>query len=198
MVTSKKKSVNTKGTSGVKYTGKVTIEKVYNNKVVKKNTIHNVGCLPLFQFLIKCLSLYTGSNAEQTGLFNSKPQYLNAFYQDPAEQVQALQFDGNTRLKSYVKQSSITTKSSPQSTLNDQKNAWSQIDIKFLIQDNNFLYTDSTDVSHQINILAIYSGDTINNENNPHAFIIIEDLAKYLKYESGVNYIITWSLKISN
>jgi len=197
----RKKNIEKSGQAGssLTYTGVVTIEKMRGDKSVQKTVIHNTGCLPLFRFFAECLTLYTDTNGNLTGLFNNKPQYLNAFYQATSEQETQLQLSGHQRIKSYIKQSNMTSSYSVSTTsLSDQKNAWYQVDLKFLLQDNNFLYPDPRIQSNNINIIALYSGNNVNNLDNPHAYISIPEVRNYLKYEAGVNYLITWSLRISN
>lgn len=195
----KKIDINGNATSSLTYNGFVTIEKMRGNKTVSKTTIHNTGCLPLFRFFAECLTLYTDTNGNLTGLFNSKPQYLNAFYQATSEQETQLQLSGHERIKSYIKQSNMSSSYSVSTTsLSDQKNAWYQVDLKFLLQDNNFLYLDPRTQSNNINILALYSGNNVSSLDNPHAYITIPEVRNYLKYEAGVNYLITWSIRISN
>ena len=100
----RKKKIKEQSTeASVKYTGQVTIEKIRANKVVGRKVIKNTGCMPLFKFFADCLTLATDENAEQVGLFNSKPQYLNCFYKDSTD---ALSFEtfGQSQVRSYMKQ----------------------------------------------------------------------------------------------
>lgn len=198
----KKEERSAKASLSVGYTGEVTIEKVRGNKVVKKSTIKNTGCIPLFKFFADCLTLYNDSNAERVGLFNNKPQYLNCFYDTTADLSQLTLSSTNQAVRSYMKQASVSvdTNASSMSTLADQVNAEYSVSIRFLIQDNNF---KNLNTSGKINILALYSGNNVQTPETPMAFIIIPPAGTsgdddYIKYVSGTNYIITWTIKIKN
>lgn len=196
----KKKVNNTSAESTLKYTGQVTIERVRANKVVSKKVIKNTGCLPLFKFFANCLTIATPENAAAVGLFNSKPQFLNCFYKSQAD-IAATGIDFDTQqVKSYMKQTGVYVESSEgQTTTPDsQENAYWMVNIRFLLQDNNFKKFDNVLESSKINILALYGADNLGTQKLPHAFIVIPKLQDYLQYEEGVNFIITWSLKLSN
>lgn len=197
----KKKEVKEKtADSGIRYEGRLTIEKVRGDKVVKKTTIKNTGCEPLFRFLANCL-VSTLESAKSTGLFNSQPQYLDCFYQDPAEASEEIAFGdlASHRVKSYMKQIDASVKElTTSSTLSGQTKAGYSVNIKFLLQDNNFAKQDS---QFPINIVALYDSKSVGNYTNPsmpHAYIYINDPDDFLRYVDGVNYILTWSLVISN
>lgn len=196
----KKKVENKTAENTVTYTGNVTIEKVRANKVVKKTVIKNTGCLPLFKFIANCLTIATAENADEIGLFNNKPQYLNCFYKQASSiETSGVDFD-TQQVKSYMKQTgvSITSTEATTRTPSDQKNAHYDINIKFLLQDNNFKKADGSQEAYKINILALYGSSNIGTDELPHAYIIIPRAEDYLKYVEGVNYIITWTLKIAN
>ena len=195
----KKKVENAESESKLTYTGQVTIEKVRANKVVKKTVIKNTGCLPLFNFLAECLTLATPENAQAIGLFNDKPQYLNCFYKSSENIISSGVDFGKQQVKSYMKQSGVSISSSADITKapNQQGDAFYAVNIKFLLQDNNFAVFN-TEESSKINILALYGARNVGTQDLPHAYIIIPNASNYLTYQEGVNYIITWTLKLSN
>ena len=190
----KQKSTN----STLSYTGQVTIERVRSNTVVGKKVIKNSGCIPLFEFLANCLTIATVNNAENIQLFNNKPQYLNCFYcEDP---VDNLEFT-NQNIRGFIKQFNVSVVSNKSTCTNpsQQPDAYFQVDIKFLLQDNNFK-TYNNNVTSKINVLTLGGSANIGKEDSqlPHAYIIIPQVEDYLSYQEGVNYIITWSLKLAN
>ena len=196
----RKKKIKEQSTeASVKYTGQVTIEKIRANKVVGRKVIKNTGCMPLFKFFADCLTLATAENAEQVGLFNSKPQYLNCFYKDSTD---ALSFEtfGQSQVRSYMKQTGVVVTSTDSlTTPAQQSEAYYSVNIKFLLQDNNFRVQNSNPTS-KINVLALYGSNNVGRPDQmlPHAYIVIENSSDYLEYIEGVNYLITWTLKIAN
>lgn len=187
----KKKEVTAQATAPLKYTGEVTIEKIRANKVIKTTKVKNTGCFPLFKFFASCIALYDDKNADSAGLFNSKPQYLNAYY---VADWNNLTLSSHEVLKSYIKLSSISVTDNNAGDLSPDSSC--SVNLKFLIQDNNFSYRD-TEPQHKINCLALYSGFNVSNPDKPMAYIQVP-LSNDLKYDPGVNYLITWSIKVSN
>lgn len=52
----KEKNITIKENSSLSYSGKVTIKKVKNGKIISEETYHNAGNTPLFSFLLNCLA----------------------------------------------------------------------------------------------------------------------------------------------
>ena len=194
----KKSTANKNAVSSIRYEGQVTVEKVRGNKVVHKSVIKNTGCAPLFRFLATCL-VSTTESAKSTGLFNSQPQYLDCFFQSPSSQENGIDFGDSAshKVKSYMKQIGMSVEQfNVPANLDGQANTGYKVNIKFLLQDNNFTSSEA-----KINILALYDSNSVGHYSNPaipHAYIIIGNPNDYLDYVEGVNYIITWSLTISN
>ena len=188
-----KQRVHRETNTSLGYRGEVLIQKVRSGKVLSTTKVKNTGCLALFEFLGNCLTLYSAENAERMGLFNSKPQYLNGFDITDNPSV-PLSFDeSNKAFRSYIKQSGISAGASHTPSpddLRDEENSAYEVNIKFLLQDNNFISSNT-----KVTYLALYSGGNVNMLNKPHAYI---KLKNSLDFQAGTNYIITWKLILSN
>ena len=165
--------------SSLAYKGQVTIKTMHGKKVVKTTTIKNAGCLPLFSFLVDCLS----------GTFNkdNAPAYLSLFYVATTPVTSDPLTPGTATAVSL-----LPIAVSDIQTSTDATNLSASVSYTFLVP-GSLISEDNT-----ANVLGLYSTRNRNNKNKPMAWIELESGLESSSVASGVNYVVIWTLTVMN
>ena len=166
MAKNKKEQTN----SSISYTGKVKIEFLHGNKVVKTLKKKNTGMMPLFSFLARCLAGDFDSNGY--------PRYIRLFSGD-----------------SWEHRNEVTTAAIPASSVGINLSSLSDdkavVAFEFLIPYS--MLPNGTSAT----MLAIYSNTNRVKRESPSAYIILGDEDE-IEGDGKSNIKVTWSMMVSN
>lgn len=180
--TTKKEAVNNTASSLV-YSGNVTIKLTKNGKTLKSFKRHNVGCIPLFDFLTRCLTnAYNG---------NDCPKYLLGFHSDSGTISEGTlgtpAFTGGPITYQSVDQSTSKNKTTYKTT------------YKFIIPSTLIDTTVIID-NKKLNVLAIYSTTNRNSTTSPSAYISLPENKQIgiADLGVGISIIVLWEMTLTD
>lgn len=156
--------------SSISYTGKVKIEFLHGNKVVKTLKKKNTGKMPLFAFLVRCLA----------GDFdtNGYPRYVRLF-------------SGN----SWESRNEVTTAAIPVSSVGLDLSG--STDDKAIVTFEFLVPFSMLPLGTSATILAIYSSTNRTKRDAPSAYIVLDKKDK-IEGDGKSNIKIIWSMIVEN
>lgn len=170
--------------SGIQYEGSVQIKLMKGNRTLKTIQKHNIGCGPLFDFLISCLS---------SSYYSIKCPEFIMLYHNAGEIT-----EGHLGVKSL---NAPIFKSSIDTGYQDGVSPYWYIRYKFVIPGGILLGNSS----QKVNVLALYNteyqGTAISDTlNKPSAYVTLSaaDSINPEDVTAGTSAIILWELKLSN
>ena len=164
--------VTIKSNDNFGYKGNVTIKLVHNNKVYKVIKSHNNGYLPLFNFLINCLS---GTFYE-----SSRPQWLRLFDLGDDD------WDEASDIPTKEVSRTVFSEGSARADLDNGKAI-----LTFTV--SCFYLTKDKNITH----LALYSNDNVDDRTKPSAVVKLETPLSTNAIGND-NVVILWSLSFDN
>lgn len=170
--------------NSIGYEGKITVKTLYKDKVISEKVYHNVGCLPLFEYIANCLAGRVTINQDD---IMGIPTYLRIWY-SPSPTPFA---PGSTMTQK-------TYNAVPWSDVNvttDSETTSASTTYTFLISGANI---DSSGNSG--NVLAIYGLNNVSVDATPSAWFKLEEGEELhgSNNASGISYLVTWTMTISN
>lgn len=165
--------------SSISYKGNVTIKLVKGGKIIKSIKKHNTGCPELFKFLTECLVNLPNEN--------SHPKYLRCFTFDDSGGSPSMGNLGTNALIGDGYVSYTDADSVEDSTTTTYKSIF-----KFIIP--------STIIRSNINVVAIYNVNKVNEPSNPSAFmqLIGDDIISTDNLGAGISVIVLWEMSFQD
>lgn len=168
--------------SSISYKGNVTIKLVKGGKIIKSIKKHNTGCPELFKFLTECLVNLPNEN--------SHPKYLRCFtFNDSGDDSPSMDNLGNNALigDGYVSYTDADSVEDSTTTTYTYKSIF-----RFIIP--------STIIRSNINVVAIYNVNKVNEQSNPSAFMQLtgKDIISTNNLGAGISVIVIWEMSFQD
>lgn len=184
--------------SGIGYSGKVTVKVISNKKIISKSTGHNNGGLPLFNFLAQAL---TGnySAAElirplKIKLFNNAAEDLSSAKSNIQNWKEREYANKIEEASDFIYANSVAIVETPSTGTEMKATAVMHFRVPFSFIANNM-----------VNQLCIYGKNTIQNSEYSAYYLLTENVAEEevltsinINPQSSYSLIIEWELNISD